>query len=58
MLSYLRKKDFTEYDHGYVYITNYRSVLRRFYLICEMLVQHPTSGASKGEARRVEQHST
>ena len=33
--------------HGYVYITKHRYVIRRFCLICETLVEHPTSGANK-----------
>ena len=40
------KKYLIEYEHGYVYITKHRYVTRRFYLLCETLVGHSTSGAS------------
>ena len=54
----LSKKDFTEYEHGYVYITKHRYVIRRYYLLCETLVELPTrfvEASRKGEARRAEQ---
>ena len=50
-----QKNFFTEYEHGYVHITKHRSGIRRYYLLCGTLVEHSTSGASKGEARKVEQ---
>ena len=40
------KKNLIEYEHGNVYITKHSYVRRRFYLLCETLVDHPTSGAS------------
>ena len=46
---------FTEYDHAYVYITKYRYVIRRYYLLCETLAEHPTSAAGRGEGCRPEQ---
>ena len=46
---------FTEYEHGQVYITKHRYVIPRYYLLCERLVEHRASGASKGETRGVEQ---
>ena len=47
MLLYLRKKYFTEFEHGYVYITKHRYVIRRCCLLWKTLVEHPTSGASE-----------
>ena len=41
------KKYFTEYAHDYVYVTKHRYFVRRYYLLCETLVEHPTSEASK-----------
>ena len=49
------KKIFTDYEHGQVYITKHRFVIRKNYLQCETLVEHRASGASKGDTRRVEQ---
>ena len=46
----------TEYEHGYVYITKHGYVLRRYFLLCETFDEHPTSGAMKGETRRIEQN--
>ena len=39
-----------------VYITKHKYVIRRYYLLCETFVEHPTSGASKVETRRLEQY--
>ena len=41
------KECFIEYEHGYVYITKRRYVIRIYYLLCETLVEHPTIGRVK-----------
>ena len=42
MLLYLRKY-FTENEHGFICITKHKYVIRRYYLLCETLVEHPTN---------------
>ena len=37
------KKNFAENEHAYVYITKHRYVIHKYYLLCESLVEHPTS---------------
>ena len=43
----ISEKKIIEYEHGYVYITKHKYFIRRCCLLCETLVEHPTSGASK-----------
>ena len=54
MLLCLRKKN-SYYDHGFLYINKHRFVISRYCFLCETLFEHPSSGTSKREARRVEQ---
>ena len=45
------KKYFTEYHHGYVIISKHRYIIRRYYLLCETLVEHPTSFVEASQKR-------
>ena len=46
------KNYFTEYERGYVCITVHRYVIRKYYLLCETLVEHPTSFVEASQKRR------
>ena len=50
------EKNFTAYENGCVYNTKHRYVSRGCYLLYEKIVEYPTSEASKGETRTVEQN--
>ena len=52
MLLYLRKKYLTEYDHGYVYITENRYVMQNVSQVSHELRRRESK---KSEARRAHQ---